>query len=388
VNAQEAGRIQGSGHVTAPFTNIRDTGTLGGNATQNWQNPPVNSPDSSSYYDPMWQKGGQPPLNSDPNLPFRPVPGGVLNESLCTGGICPPGIYYATEPACNGCINTRPSGAPIRLGSPSSPTFRFGGSPSPGYTNFADFYFIGGLDIRNNTALTLDPGRYAFLGVADNRDPVLNIPNGVTMTGGTSENGDPGRILIATDFKSTSEYPGVAQIWANFRNGAISGVQGLNDMTWTSSGLMFNKTAIQAGQNDRSVITMYGLKKNDPDVVQAGLNQFTPAVFWQDQHNSYVNYNTNGTVDQSCGTLNSFCANSPAPNPADAPQLEIWATPWARWGGMIYQPRGAWTRLQASGEDTGPLMIVTGGLNVQGTGNLTLSGPSVPLTVFTVALVE
>ena len=385
--SNEAGRVQGGGSVVSPFTNIRETGTVGLGGGGTWTNPPANSPDSSSYYDPMYQKGGQPPLNTNAgSLPIHEVPGGVLNESICQGGICPPGIYYASEPACNGCPNTRPSGGPIRLGSPSAPDFRFAGTSS-GFSNFGDFYFIGGLDVRSNTVLTLDPGRYAFLGVMDSRDPVLNIPNGVTLTGGTSENGDPGRILITTDFKPGSQYPGLVAVYQRF---ITSGIQGITDpyvAGWLSNGLNFSKTNIQAGQNDRSVVQIFGLKKSDPDVVAAGLNQFTPAVIWQDQHNSYVRYTTTGTVDASCNDLNNPCLN-PTPDPEDAPQLEIWATPYARWGGMIYQPRGAWTVLHAGGNYVGPLMIVSGAMSVDGSPNLSLTGPATPLTVFTVALVE
>jgi Flp pilus assembly protein TadG len=377
----EAGRIQGaSGRVVSPFTNIRDTGSYSSTRPDQWQNPPVNSPDSSSYWDPMWQKGGQPPINSDATLPFRPVDNGDLSR-YCTDGICQPGIYYATESCRTECEGYKATGAPLRI--PNNSTIRFQGV-SPGFGAFGDWYFVGGLSVGPGTSLAMDPGRYAFLGVANTSKPVLEINNSVTISGGVSENSDAGRLLITSDWRPNGGYPGISQIWAQF----MSTQQNAARANWAMNGLGFGKTVITAGNTEASRIDLFGLRKDDADVIAAGLNQFTPAVYWQDQRNSYVRYTDTGIVDTTCGSINSPCLNSPAPNPSDTPELLIQASPFANWGGMIYQPRGAWTRVQATGDDTGPLMIVTGAMRLQGGGNLTLTGPSTPLTIYTVALVE
>ncbi|HSB15480.1 MAG TPA: hypothetical protein VLE22_13570, partial [Bryobacteraceae bacterium] len=102
---------------------------------------------------------------------------------------------------------------------------------------------------------------------------------------------------------------------------------------------------------------------------------------------SYVGYTSAGYVDESCGGLDSPCAGGATP-PSDSPQLQIWATPFAKFKGLIYQPRGAWTVVQAAGDYDGPLRIVSGALELQGTGRLTLNGESPPIINYVTALVE
>jgi len=114
---------------------------------------------------------------------------------------------------------------------------------------------------------------------------------------------------------------------------------------------------------------------------------------WQDQHNSFVRYTQGGQIDTGCSppnnTIDTPCTQTPnVPNVASTPQLSIWASPFAHYQGAIYQPRGAWTALGGSGSYSGPLMIITGALNLSGGPNVTLTGLSNPITVYTKNLVE
>jgi hypothetical protein len=389
-NGREAGRLQGSGQVITPFTYIRNPGTIGGNAAANWSGNINNTLSGGiQFEDPMWQKGGQPPINVNPNLPMIPVPGGALNNSICPSGACPPGIYYATRTLADGSLE--PTGAQISIGNNQTVSFHNpGGVAGTVSGTFGDWMFIGGLVAGNNSVINMAPGRYVYAGVADTRNSVINIPNGVTVTGGSGENLDAGRLMVLTNFKPGGYSGQLDSIWARYKS-----LPNANNVSWIAndSGLSYAKASLQAGQNDRSRVALYGLNAlgTNADVLSTGLDPFAPSLIWQDQGNSYVKY-TNGVVDYSSGcggtSLNQPCMTSPAPNPADAPQLEIWATPYAQWGGLIYQPRGAWTLLQASGTYTGPLMIVSGGMKVQGTPDLTLTGPSVPLTIFVPSLIE
>jgi hypothetical protein len=54
----------------------------------------------------------------------------------------------------------------------------------------------------------------------------------------------------------------------------------------------------------------------------------------------------------------------------------------------VYQPRGAWTQIQAAPGYTGPLRIITGAMDIQGSGNLTLTSPTFPVTNLVASLVE
>jgi hypothetical protein len=162
--------------------------------------------------------------------------------------------------------------------------------------------------------------------------------------------------------------------------------------------LHFAKSSVQAGNNADSKVVLYGLNERSPDLpielkpfsLSPVRGQGAGVVIWQDQRNSYVKYTSDGQVDTSCssGNLSSPCYNSSPAPPSDSPQFEIWATPFARYEGVVYQPRGAWAVLQASGNYEGAMRIVSGALKTQGTGVLNLAGESPPIVNFVTALVE
>ena len=375
-----AGWISGGGWVEAPFTYIRNSGWVSPEPNvpgSPWRTMVANQPDGSAFYDPMRGKG-QPPLNDgQASLPYIGVPMGgggnfVLDQTVCPGGVCPPGNYYAYE------IDRR-TGQRIATGAPITitGTITFGGS------SFGEYVFFGGMRIGQGARVTFGPGRYVFAGVnTQYTDTVLDIDNRAWVTGGAGENSDLGRILILTD----SSYDGMlAPVVGGLR-------QQVDVVAWSS--LQFGKASLKSGNNDASRIQLYGLNPGLDESVAPGANPFTgttlkdfaPAVIWQDQKNSTVRYDNSGNVDTSCGDLDNPCTNS-LTNPS-SPQLEIWASQYAKYGGYIYQPRGAWTVVQATDDYLGALQIVSGAVELQGSSNLTLTSPSVPITRWACALVE
>jgi hypothetical protein len=152
---------------------------------------------------------------------------------------------------------------------------------------------------------------------------------------------------------------------------------------WAELG--FSQSFFRAGANNNSRLVLYGLNENNASMPEE-LQPFGPILIWQDQANSYVEYTSTGQVDTSCGTINSPCTNTPTSE--DSPRLELHANQQSHFGGIIYQPRGSWTNVQAAPGYTGPLRIISGAMEVQGSGTLTLTSPSIPLTRLVAALVE
>jgi len=127
-DSSDAGNIGGSTLVEAPFTWIRDDGSVNKSGTAQWIEDPVNeysSTDSapsddepllSPYYDPFYEVS-QPPIHPSANL--VPVLGGQIGEDDCPGGICQPGVYYAiaVPKDCPDC-DPVPTGEPVQIGGP------------------------------------------------------------------------------------------------------------------------------------------------------------------------------------------------------------------------------------------------------------------------------
>jgi Putative Flp pilus-assembly TadE/G-like len=308
----------------------------------------------TDFDDPMRGRG-QPPLTAT-QLPAVAVPGGALNSVVC-GGTCVSGNYYAA--AYDSFGNPVSTGEPIVINS----DLRFEDGA------FGNFNFYGGVKVGQAT-VTFGPGRYGLFGVK-NPDRTLLFDNENKAQLLSTSNSDAGRIFILSD----TNYPGVASQVAMLPA----------NRQWTS--LPFSKTSIKAGNNASSRVELYGLDRLNSNVIAAGLDNFAPALIWQDQRNSYVGYTPEGYVDVYNDDLNSPKPGGVAP-PSDSPQLELWATPFAKLVGLIYQPRGAWTVVQAAGDYQGPLRIVSGAMELQGTGKLTLTGESPPIINYTTALVE
>jgi hypothetical protein len=377
-NANPAGFAGGGGSVTAPFTYVRVGGGVQLQGSSTWTAPPANRPDSAMFRDPF-EGRGQPPIN--PMVNPIPVPQNnsgraFLSSTVCPGNVCAPGIYYAAD------ANGNATGGVIEI--PSGSDLRFSGS-SPGYTNFGDWIMFGGMNIGQATA-RFGPGRYVLAGVnasggGSGPPPVFDNDNRAALLNYNTTGTDPGRIFILTA-------PGTNSGYTTDLNTAISRINSQTGANVSAlQSLVFSSASIQAGNNAASQVNLTGLNPASVNL-PGSLQNFAPVVLWQDQQNSTVEYTASGRIDTSCGlaTFNNPCVGSQASSPS--PELRIWSTPNTTYDGAIYQPRGAWTIFNASGTYTTSIQVVSGAMKVQGTPNLTLLSPSVPITSFTPALIE
>ena len=363
-NSSSAGYAWGSSDVVSPFTWVRPGGgrVVGGAAT--WDPAPTTRADGSPFSDPFRNRPQVPINTNQDSIADIPVPDGKLNATVCGADlICDPGNYYAVHQDKDG--NWIPTGDPIVVDPGNNGQLTFAG----GGTNFAngDYVFFGGMEIHTGT-INFGAGRYVYAGVKTAGYPVFSVDNGVTLLGGNGLASDPGRAFIFTD----SSYEGrLSQVAA--------GISNLPDLQ------NFGHVSMQAGQNSQSKVELFGLNPANSEIQTLGLEDY-PVVLWQDRMNSNVKYDSNGNLDfSSCGgTINAPCTNTNS----SARGFEIQASPYSKYGGVIYQPRGAWMTMSGGGTSTGALQIITGALTMQGGGQITLSSPSTPVTLLVTALVE
>ncbi len=365
-NASNAGNLGGSSRViNTAFTHLRGNGqyTVGGAGV--WQNTPTSGyADGSQFFDPLRDKG-QPPLPSA-TLPSVAVAGGtLLGGSVASPTILHPGNYYATSSCGTSCVQA--SGTPITFGGGYFATDNSG-------AGFGTYIFYGGLSTTNGTNVAFAPGRYVLAGA--NGGSLLSVSNKTIWTDHTAAAGvpavDAGEIFVFTNLS----YPGISSQ--------------VPTLVQARSGLFtYGNVSILSGNNSSSGINLHGLNQSDPSLPPE-LKPFAPVVMWQDQGNSHVKYSADGDVDISCvgSTIDNPCVNPSVSSLAMSPQLTLQGSPNTLFSGAIYQPRGGWTVIQGSGSTTGPLQIVTGALNVQGSGTVLLRGLANPLTSITAALVE
>jgi len=381
----EAGHLQGTAGVTAPFTYVRTGGVacagnipgcsqVGGST---WISPYTNRSDGSMFYDPMRGKG-QPPLTNQV-LPDRPVMGGaIMGGTAANPTVLLPGNYYATRTVgCGkGCSQIVASGIPITLG---GGYFRFDPSGSL-FTDWTYIFWGGARTGGGNTTINFHPGSYVFAGqVAGEGEPLIFLSNGTTLedrTPGFGQNTDAGELLIFTN----GYYPGLDTQAASLP--LVSNIR--PQFLWGSAGFTM-------GNNDASSINLHGVNDQNPLIQGTPLAAFSPVIAWQDQGNSSVQYTSNGYIKYTdCGGpggggLDSPCLNLPQNSMSRAMNLQ--ATPNTHLFGAVYQPRGAWVNLQGGGGYAGPLQLISGAINLQGGPNVTLLSPPNPLTTKVVALV-
>jgi hypothetical protein len=124
-----------------------------------------------------------------------------------------------------------------------------------------------------------------------------------------------------------------------------------------------------------SSLNLHGLNSSSTNL-PSNLTGFAPFLYWQDQGNSYC---PAGVGTGSCTT---------APSNALAPQMSLAASSNAFMYGALYQPRGAWMIITGSSTAVSPIQIVTGAVDLQGSGSLLLTSPTNPITTLTSAMVE
>ena len=353
-----------TGYPSGPaYTLIRNGGTISPTSTNwTWQN----QSDGAPFYDPM-KNMGQPPLASTSTTPIA-VPNGVITttgaNAVCPNGVCAGGAYYAT--AGSGACPTCATGAPITI--PTGTTVSF----SDNSKTFPDYFFFGGLHIVGAT-VSFGTGQYVLAGVSGQSTSstdystttnyyALSISSdpktgtGAVVTGGTGS--DAGRLFINTATSPTSSYPGLDTVTAAVNAQLPAGNQ--------LPTLYYGPAVIGAPQSSStpdttSTVTLYGLNSGSTQVLPSAanskgytLNDFAPTLFWQDQGFSNVKYTSGGSIDTSCGSLDSPCTNS-SPLPSATPfllfdtrtPLNGGQTP-LNMNGTVYQPRGSWARLGKS----------------------------------------
>jgi putative Flp pilus-assembly TadE/G-like protein len=340
-----AGNLQGSADVEAPFTNIRGAGTvtLGGSAV--WHVAPRSGfSDGPMFYDPMGGMGQPSPLPSAGQTNYVGVANGCLD---CLTQPLQPGQYYAID------SRGRPTGDLLKAN--ADVTFSDGGS------GFGNYVFYGGLAFpATHTNIVFYPGRYVLAGALSSNDIISFHTQVYIRDQGTAgqQNTDAGEIFIFTD----PTYPGLAGHYPP----ALAG-------TAVLSSLQLRDINLQAGNNPDIGINLHGLNVANSNV-PTDLKSFAPSVFWQDQRNSRVTYDSNGNIDTtSCGgghSIDNPCTNTSMAS-SSAPGATLQAHPGVQLYGLIYQPRGAWMTLQGGGSISSPLMFVTGALSLQGSASLT-----------------
>jgi Flp pilus assembly protein TadG len=360
-----AGTLGGSSKViNTSFTRIRGNGSWSHGSV--WQNTPTNGyVDGAQFTDPMSGKG-QPPLTTQVQPAVGIVGGTITGGTSTSPKVLTPGNYYSCD---TGCLHA--TGVPVTLGGGSG-YFKFDNSGA----GFGNYIFYGGLATGSgNNTVTFAPGRYVFAGTT-NGAPSLFISNGTifkdnTATGGVPAS-DAGEVFIFTDLN----YPGLSPQ--------------IPSLVQAQASLFgYGNAGFKSGNNSNSSINLHGLNQSSPSL-PSELQTFAPLMMWQDQGNSHIKYTANGNIDLSCpgSTIDSPCTNPKVSATSTSPEMDISSSPNLQFYGAIYQPRGAWTALQGSGISNVPVQLVTGALNVQGSGSVLLQGLANPVTTLTAALVE
>lgn len=391
-NLSNAGYIQGNGTVQSALTHIRTGGGIyiGGNSGQ-WTTPPSNSVDGSEYWDPMRGKGQPPPPTWNPDDPNydHPIQNGQIAGTKDPNNplLLYPGNYYSATKNTAG--QWVADGNQISI----SGNVRFCSDAlcTPNPSTFGNFVFFGGLTAASGMAgMKFDPGQYIFAGVQPkNNGPGASFfaSKNASLTDwstGGQANANAGELFIFTD----TNYAGLNG------NGQLVQLPVPTAVQSIASQLQFGTSGFQAGASANVTIDLHGLNPQSTALpAGANLQRFGPVVVWQDQRNSRVKYDQNGNVlcaDGSQSTLTG-CLDNPATNTLqqpNSPEMFFQGGANTQYFGVAYQPRGSWVTLNGGTGNMGPLMIVSGAMNVQGNGTVVLNPLPIPLIQNIAALIE
>lgn len=331
-----AGQLGGSGSVTAPATYIRGTGGYGNSG--NWTaTPTTGMPDGNLFTDPL--ESGTPPLGQPP-APTGLADHPILNGVVPANQVLPSGNYYS--------VNSKgvPTGQPLTFG--ANTTFKNG--------PFGNFVIFGGIQGNAN----FGPGRYIFAGSATGTtlnwtSSMVQDQTPLDTSGNVAAPIDAGELFVLTDPK----YPGLEI------PSALSSAPGV------LNSLAQGNLVITSGNSANWGVDLHGLNPSSSDVPPE-LKPFAPTLLWQDQANTTIKYNPDGSIDTSCGSLDSPCLNTNLKDPSSTywtidarPNVQLW--------GALYQPRGAGIFFQGHGTLSAPVQIVTGYISMQGGPTIALS---------------
>jgi len=282
--------------------------------------------------DPM-QKKGQPPVPT--GLSDHPIVNGLVADN----SVLPSGNYFA--------INDKgvPTGQPLTFG--SNVTFKDG--------PFGNFVIFGGIQ----GSVSFGPGRYIYAGSATGttlnwNGAMVKDQTPLDASGNAVTPRDAGELFVLTD----PNYPGL-HIPAALRNAPA-----------VLNSLAQGNVQIKSGNSAQWGVDLHGLNLADPAVPEE-LKPFAPTLLWQDQANTTIKYNPDGTIDTSCGNLDSPCLNTSLRD-SNSTWWTINAHPNVQLWGALYQPRGAGLFFQGNGTLTAPVQIVTGYISMQGGPNIVL----------------
>jgi hypothetical protein len=380
----------GSTPVTTPNTLLENAPSGSGlsNPTVDWTNSPTYLANGNNAFLDPYSGLGQPPLASNQaTLPYIPVLNGNLTTS--TTGCCGSGNYYAVN------SSGKATGLPITVGN----NVNFSGG------NFGNFLFFGGVNFSNNANVTMGPGQYTFAGV-QNPDSTyaLDTSNAGSITAGTSATADAGRLFVVTN----SNYGGSATMAAVVSHMAT--LPTVNGLTWNSStdpGASFQFGPVYIGGSSGSQ-KFYGLNP-DSNNVPASLQAFNTLLFWQDQKDTQIKYDSNGNVAASCNVdtgTPSGCFNG---DPNNWPSTYQFAcdnvnsngcgrgqdqlvvgtsgSGTLSLNGVVYQPRGSLLDF-GGGTINGGVAFIYGSMDMDSPTNVTLSVPTFGITRLQAVLVH
>ncbi|MBK5294213.1 MAG: hypothetical protein JJE04_21355 [Acidobacteriia bacterium] len=383
----KAGTNWGNGTVSSPSTRIRLGGWYDMSNGGVWTAAPTNGT-STGFGDPMEGKNQPMMAGFDQTLPLKPVPGGIINSTVCPTGTCTPGRYFAVNTdSCGATIRQRASFDPLQI----SGDITFSGS------GLGKYVFYGGLKSGsgNGNTARFNPGVYVYAGVR----PLSNAPgslidtstnfNMLDATIAPGPNSDAGELFIMTDGTYGGRIPFPLADGVGIGNNNTNCLPLVFDTTAAASNLPFGTANFQSGNNGTRV-NLHGLNPDHQDVLDAGLDAYAPTLMWWDRDNSSVKHTADGHVDFSsaCGgsSENQPCTNTLLDN--GSPELKLQASPSLSLYGVVYQPRGTWTSTLAGGGYSGPIQLITGAIEVKANATLDLRIPQNVTTVNIATLIE
>jgi Flp pilus assembly protein TadG len=378
-----AGQSGGGASVGGPFTQVTASGTL--------QQPSVwpSVQTGGSGTDPFESKF-QPPLATS----NQAMPCGIPQGTHLTGNLGPFNYYSYSSIGVNGPV---PASAPIIVD--NGATFAANGT-CPGFVSPSDFasyanaqagsqfpayFFWGGLNVAGSA--TFGAGQYVSVGTGSQTGSSLAFTaSSATVTGDSA---------TGTMFLTTAPgYPGLS---SQLTPTVLQGAQNANQFQGNIS--------LAAGNS--TTITLTGVKM-DSGALPSQFGDYNGFLMWQDRRNSgSVEYNQSTTFGNTYGSAGacSSCSDTQLPgkiiNPqitaaeyaanhvtATSPGFNFQAGPNFNTNGVIYMPRGSWFTYQGGAGTQANISIITGGINMSGGGQLSLTAVSNPAIVYTVALIQ
>ena len=279
--------------ISAPDPLIRNTGDFLTGQQAVWVPEPVNAPDGIQFIDPTLGRP-DPPLTAD-SLPLRNYAGGGIVGSTDPNNplVVTSGIHFPTEVSQ---IGENATGEPLLI----SGNVRL--MPGAGRI-FGEFIFPGGVEIGNNSTVTIGPGRYLFagrkLGNQGRPQALLTLGSNSVITDGLPAGSPPihpGELLIF----GGADYPGMGA--AILRAAGVSDFGLLNQLF----AMTYGTTGITAKSQPGVEIVLHGLNASVVGLPEE-LGGYADFLIWQERSNSVYLYG------DDLGNYNEAGCDGPVP---------------------------------------------------------------------------